>query len=95
MNDDKMKNLFQTRVLGKLKNGKLVLPVLFFFVAWIALSASLVPTKSLFTFILLALSVAAGLLLYIGGLLLCVFAFKRAHELFRKQEQEWHGSLSV
>ena len=75
--------------------GKLLLP-LFFVVAIAAVFVAQlsIPGHNFVYYLILGLSFTAGLVLYAAGLIISIFAFKKAHDLFR-QDDGWRESVAA
>jgi len=51
------------------------------------------PGQSSLQYALISISIAIGLLLYLGGLIISIFAFKKAHDLFQNPDKNWRESV--
>ncbi len=82
------------RITWKQVSTVVIPALLVFFIAAVLLYQNAVPGRNAGYYVLVGLSIAAGLLLYIGGLIVTLLAFKKAHDLFR-QDDGWRESVAA
>jgi len=51
------------------------------------------PGQNSLHYALVSISITIGILLYLGGLIISIFAFRKAHDLFQNPDKNWRESV--
>jgi hypothetical protein len=82
-----VQRIFAINSINYKEASKLLLPlVVAFAIGSVFLAQYSMPGHNFLYYLIFGLSFTAGLALYAAGLLLSIFAFKKAHDLFRQDD---------